>query len=326
MKKVHAFARLALCAAMLTGFAPAEEAKAAVQLASGIQGFWWNPQRSGEGFNVFILRSGASNVIGVAWYTMLDGKPVYLVGAAPHNPEATSVTFDVSQSAGTDLRQFVPANVSTTKWGTVTLTFDSCTAGTVTYVGLNGEQGTIALSRFGEPVGYSCTTTAPGQTYTFPYSKGDWRVSKSKDAITDIGSCSLVARGGGNSIYDVVTGFYKKRNTVIESDIYIAASASGNVYFGNGSTSVYRVDSNAPISLFTANVKRTTLVPQTMDTHPDNFGGLLPQLMSGTTLVVRGVPYSGIPATPYDATFSLSGFPDARAAFDYCVTEINAGR
>lgn len=293
----------------------ASVADAQIQLHSGLQGMWWNPSRSGEGFQLNIARIGNDNVATLLWYTYdQQGRPLYLVGAAPHVPTSTSLVLDmVSTSGGVFGVNFDPAAVQRPSWGRVTLDFSTCSAGRVRYVSPTFGSGEITVERFGQNLTYTCTAVTPGQTYTYPFVKLDWTVVRRVDAITSAVSCELYARKSSVQ-YDVYVSFKKVGSGNVFFTALVAATSSS--FSVRPASSFLRVDQLPAIAISAIQSNAPTLAQTT-----GTMGDLVTQMMSGSSLAVRLVPENTFVPT-HDATIALGTyFTQTRAAFDACSTQ-----
>ena len=106
-----------------------------------LTGLWYDPKYTGSGFNItgstaglIVTYYGWDKLGNRLWLTSAIGPDQILLGQ--------SITLDLMQTV--DGTFAAPAAPSTnTHWGTMTLTFTSCTAATAT---LNGMDGTLAES------------------------------------------------------------------------------------------------------------------------------------------------------------------------------------
>ena len=97
----------------------------------GLSGTWWNSARSGEGF---VLEFGFSNgalTLFASFYTYLGGDQMWLTvqSTAIDGSEVTVAVFITNGAMWGDA--FDPADVNLLPWGTGTLSFPGCSAGTV---------------------------------------------------------------------------------------------------------------------------------------------------------------------------------------------------
>ncbi len=87
-------------------------------------GNWYDPQRSGEGFQ--LAAEGASGLHVITYYTYLDGEPAWLIGTGTIETNRIEFT-DIVITSGTGFGSgFDPADVVRTPFGTLILEFDDC--------------------------------------------------------------------------------------------------------------------------------------------------------------------------------------------------------
>ena len=101
----------------------------------GLSGQWWNPSRDGEGLFVEIIETNAGPKISVAWFTY-DGQgfQMWLTGAADLEGSPSSVTIPVVVTGGPKFgNAYNPADLQRSTWGTLTLTFNNCDSGLLSY-------------------------------------------------------------------------------------------------------------------------------------------------------------------------------------------------
>ncbi len=112
--------------------------RVSVGLDGSFGGFWYDPARSGEGFNVSIFE-GNPQSMAVAWYTYdPQGNPLYLTGVGDVQHQFAEIEM-VSTSSGAMASTDNPANVVREPWGTIRLGFGLCNEGRVFYEPLSDE-------------------------------------------------------------------------------------------------------------------------------------------------------------------------------------------
>lgn len=139
---------------------------AAFTINQGIAGTWYEPATAGQGFLMDV--EPATRFMFVAWFTYDTpaagtmsklGLPEHRWFTAAGTYNGNQATLQVSQTGGGAFDN--PRTTTTSQVGTLTLRFDSCTAGTAQYsfpsLGLNGE---IALQRAIPGTEALCTTLA----------------------------------------------------------------------------------------------------------------------------------------------------------------------
>jgi hypothetical protein len=130
----------------------------------GVSAQWYNPTRDGEGIFVEIVDSDGGQKISVAWFTYDDsGNQMWLVGIATLQSLQTTVTIPVVVTSGPIFGpDYDPDAVNRTPWGTLTLNFSSCSAGTLSYASsLDFGSGAINLIRLTSLTQVQCDETPP---------------------------------------------------------------------------------------------------------------------------------------------------------------------
>lgn len=117
-------------------FTRPEHVLAVVRVTAGLDGsysgFWYDPARSGEGFNVSIVE-GDPPKMAVAWYTYdSQHNPLYLTGAGDVQHQFAEIDV-VSTSGGGLASTENPQDVTRSAWGTIRLGFGECDSGRVFY-------------------------------------------------------------------------------------------------------------------------------------------------------------------------------------------------
>ncbi|MEO8669938.1 MAG: hypothetical protein ABI411_01410 [Tahibacter sp.] len=146
----------------LTSPSPVQSDVVGTTLKACYSGVWFEPARSGYGFDFEINDFSATDrAITAYWYTFQpDGKALWLVGAG--KAFGGSVVMDMYQFGGAGA-QFPPAfasvDVAATKWGSVTLRFLDNDRATVSYTPvLTGyAAGNVTLQRLTALRGRECT-------------------------------------------------------------------------------------------------------------------------------------------------------------------------
>ena len=110
-------------------------------------GNWFNPGRSGEGFQLAVEGSNGLHII--TFYTYLDGEPAWLIGTGTIQSD-TIVFADTVITSGTGFgADFDAGDVVRTPFGRLTLTFSDCNNATIDVDSVLPQFGdqTIALTR-----------------------------------------------------------------------------------------------------------------------------------------------------------------------------------
>jgi hypothetical protein len=116
-------------------------------------GFWWNPNRSGEGLLLEFSELNNTPILFLTFFTYdLAGNPLYLAGSAYFNRNSTApITMNVVSTRGARFgADFNPADVQRPPWGTITVTVNSCESVTMSYVSSvpGYGSGQIGMQRF----------------------------------------------------------------------------------------------------------------------------------------------------------------------------------
>ena len=130
----------------------------------GLSGQWWNPSRDGEGLFVEIIRSNAGSQISVAWFTYDEqGFQMWLTGIAALEGDPTSVTIPVTRTNGPKFGpDYNPGDLNRATWGTITLAFQNCSSGLLSYASSVGfGSGAIELTRISSLVQVQCIDPPP---------------------------------------------------------------------------------------------------------------------------------------------------------------------
>jgi hypothetical protein len=123
-------------------------------------GSWYDENNDGVGFNIEIADDAGGNgpIALVYWYNFEEQRQFWLLGSTPFDYGASEVTVDVfSHPANEEGVSFQnPPESDFSNYGTLTLSFESCTSGTVAYDMPDYGSGEIAITRLSRPNGYSC--------------------------------------------------------------------------------------------------------------------------------------------------------------------------
>ncbi|TDR46676.1 WD40 repeat protein [Tahibacter aquaticus] len=123
-------------------------------------GVWYEPERSGYGFNLEVIEQGTDRAIVTYWYTYRpDGSPLWLSGVGRRF--GNGVVVDLYQGGGSGAQfpfAFSATALNQTKWGSASLRFTSGNSLELTYQPLleGYAPGTANLSRLTALAGRSC--------------------------------------------------------------------------------------------------------------------------------------------------------------------------
>lgn len=128
----------------MSGLIKVTGAATTVNIGEYLQGSWFNPPTSGQGFLVEV--SPALTLFNMAWFTWTGtaGQYDWLTGAGPYAGNRAEITLFRTRNG----RFNDPTPVNTTPAGSAVFTFDSCSTGSVTFTLTDPPAtGTIPLQR-----------------------------------------------------------------------------------------------------------------------------------------------------------------------------------
>lgn len=119
-------------------------------------GSWYDADNAGVGFNIEI--GGQGPVAIVYWYNFVEGAQFWLTGQASFDWGDSEVTIDLYSHPGTDEGTGFqsPPESNFSDYGTLTLNFDGCAAGTFSYDLPGYGSGSIDVTRLSRPEDYRC--------------------------------------------------------------------------------------------------------------------------------------------------------------------------
>lgn len=129
-------------------------------------GSWFDPERSGVGFNLEITNDASTEtgppLLIVYWYDFSQGQQIWLTGASSFEFGASEVTVDLI-SAADGLGDFLmpPAQENFPVRGSVTIEFSGCSNGQVRYDLPDLGTGSVDVTRLSTPVDASCDGLNP---------------------------------------------------------------------------------------------------------------------------------------------------------------------
>lgn len=123
-------------------------------------GSWFDPANPGRGFILEVAQaSGAEQgpILILSWYDFHEGQQIWLYGITSFNWGASQVTIPMQISSGGQFgAAYNPGQVtSNANWGTVSVRFTGCDAGTWTYTSIYGD-GTVPVRSLSLPTRESC--------------------------------------------------------------------------------------------------------------------------------------------------------------------------
>ena len=140
-------------------------------------GSWYNPNQSGHGLSIEVLSAERSLAY---WYTYDPfGNPIFLYSEGTNIGNRIQAKVYLLQ--GMVFGEFNPTTNNLYDWGTLTITFHSCSSATLDYQSTleypSGESfgsGQIPLVRLASIEGYKCSDFSPAGIYSgFAYSYRD---------------------------------------------------------------------------------------------------------------------------------------------------------
>jgi hypothetical protein len=141
-------------------FGAAQASAASFAITPGITGAWFNPDQSGQGFNIEVL---ANNQIDVFWYVFdSNGNNLWLSGVGVYGgdfPNTASIPL-TQTSGGLFPPKFDSTKITRTPWGQLTITFNDCNTATATWTptitGSGFAPGSLPIQRLTSIAGLSC--------------------------------------------------------------------------------------------------------------------------------------------------------------------------
>jgi hypothetical protein len=132
-------------------------------LPGRLSGSWYNPDQSGHGLSLEVVEGGERLL--AYWFTFDDlGNQAWIIGDGTVDESGTSVTMDATlHTGGRFPPDFDPEDVEGTPWGTMTLAFEDCSNGTLSWDSeLAGfSDGEMPVERLSTISGFGCTTPPP---------------------------------------------------------------------------------------------------------------------------------------------------------------------
>lgn len=119
-----------------------------------VTGSWYDPATAGQGF---VLHPIDDKSTVISFYGFEDnGKPLWLTGVGTDLLETGYTTeINMNITSGGNFGSFTPAQISEEPWGTLRLTFDTCSKATAEFDGLSGQQ-TMSMVRLAGLEGMEC--------------------------------------------------------------------------------------------------------------------------------------------------------------------------
>ncbi|MEE9345611.1 MAG: hypothetical protein V3U88_08390 [Methylococcales bacterium] len=137
----------------------------ALNIDKSMSGSWFDQANPGQGINIEIL---SGNRILIYWYTYDKGNPLWLTGVGTYQGDKADI--ELSQFDGSNFGINHNHNLVSSKlFGSLSITFDSCNTGNMTYNSVQGlGSGSINLDRLTEITELPCVVPT---TPTTPFSQ-----------------------------------------------------------------------------------------------------------------------------------------------------------
>jgi hypothetical protein len=134
---------------------------AAVPIQPGIGGAWYNTTESGHGFILNVSEKDGQLTLLATWYVYdNDGNQMWLIGSAPFELGATSITVPVIVTEKLQFNNLGGGGLLELAWGSLNFEFSTCDEGLVTYnpnPNAGFAVGTTAIQRLTNTARVSCT-------------------------------------------------------------------------------------------------------------------------------------------------------------------------
>lgn len=128
----------------------------AFSIGSAVSGNWFNPAQSGHGFQ---LEKVNDTTVTAFWFTFdANGNQVWILGVGQIADNRIEMQA-VKSRGGRFPPNFDPTQITNPPWGTLTFTFTSCNAGSVSWTSVDPlftASGTLALERVTSVQGTTC--------------------------------------------------------------------------------------------------------------------------------------------------------------------------
>jgi len=135
----------------------ARSAAAEFSVDGRINGAWYDPGHSGEGWVVEVLTGDRAVVYWFTYPVGEEGRQAWIQGQGQVTGDSIEITDTVIASGPSFGPDYDPADLDTGDWGTWTMTFSGCDAGTVHYDGPAGfGSGDFQVRRLSSVQGSAC--------------------------------------------------------------------------------------------------------------------------------------------------------------------------
>ena len=125
------------------------------EIHAGISGAWYDPEQSGHGILVQVLRD---NRLLAAWlaFNPEGTAQAWFVGVGTYSGDTATIASVEMPTGGRWIPNFNPSSVVHGAWGTLAFRFTDCNHGTVSFDSPSFGVGTMSLTRLTQPLGLSC--------------------------------------------------------------------------------------------------------------------------------------------------------------------------
>jgi hypothetical protein len=115
-------------------------ASSSEQLTQHHSGAWHDNVKPGEGLLISVTGSGSENTLVVSWYTYLDGRQVWLIGAATYSGAVQQLTVPLITATGASFGEdFSSDDIVYDSWGSGTFILVGCMEAMFSYDGKYGK-------------------------------------------------------------------------------------------------------------------------------------------------------------------------------------------
>lgn len=132
----------------------------ALLITAGFTGAWYNQDEPGQGFLLQILEVEEVNNAIVFWFTFdSEGNQVWLMGMTPIDGDQVTMDMKIFSGGVFDTQGFDNSNIESEIWGILTLQFQNCNKGTVSYIAEDNiiGSGSYTIKRLTHTVGSHCS-------------------------------------------------------------------------------------------------------------------------------------------------------------------------
>jgi len=125
-------------------------------IGASMSGSWYNPAESGHGIMLDLLDGGGA---WMCWFAFdLAGNPAWICASGTVSGDTIEFPAAFTVTGGKFPPLFDPSNVGTAPWGSITIKFTGCNAGTMQWTtsAPGFQSGSMPLARITTLWGYSC--------------------------------------------------------------------------------------------------------------------------------------------------------------------------